>query len=79
MADNGAVDYRVYTIRLYVDNAYMYGCMFLNFNADCEFREKFFRDSNLKEKNIISLSIGNPKHRYIHKSKKVRIELNLDV
>lgn len=57
----------------------MYGCMFLNFNADCEFRAKFFRDSNLKEKNIISLSIGNPKHRYIHKSKKVRIELNLDV
>lgn len=57
----------------------MYGCIFLNFNAECEFRAKFFRDSNLKEKRIISLSIGNPKHRYIHKSKRVRIELNLDL
>lgn len=29
----------------------MYGYILLNFNVDCEFRVKFFRDFNLKEKN----------------------------
>lgn len=50
--------YKVYTFCLYVDNAYMYGCILFYFNADCEFRA----NSNLKEKKIISLFIGNPKH-----------------
>lgn len=62
--------YKVYTFCLYVDNAYMYGYILLNFNADCEFRAKFFRDSNLKEKNYF-LVYWKPKTHsvYIHKSK----------
>lgn len=43
--------YKVYIFCLYVDNVYMYGYILLNFNVDCEFRVKFFRDFNLKEKN----------------------------